>query len=117
MSQADFKTMKYKTMKQSKEEETIQQIPAKTIIWGEIADKKMSWGEAKKWCEEQGGRLPTHIELLEAFKTKIKGFKSGNYWSSTEFDSVGAWDVDFDFGYVGNDNKNDDYYVRCVRDK
>ena len=104
-------------MKQSKKEETIQQIPAKTIIWGEIADKKMSWGEAKKWCEEQGGRLPTRIELLEAFKTKIKGFKEGNYWSSTEDGSDYAWFVGFNGGYVGIVNKGIGYYVRCVRDK
>ena len=97
--------------------ETIQQIPAKTIIWGEIADKKMGWEEAKKWCKEQGGRLPTHIELLEAFKTKIKGFKEGCYWSSTEIDSGIAWDVYFDDGFVSIVNKGIGYYVRCVRDK
>ena len=98
-------------------EGTTQQIPAKILVWGETADGTMDWKEAKKWCEEQGGRLPTHIELLEAFKTKIKGFKSGNYWSSTEFDSVGAWFVGFFSGYVGIVNKGIGYYVRCVRDK
>ena len=98
-------------------EGTTQQIPAKTIIWGETADKKMGWEEAKKWCEEQGGRLPTRVELLQAVKEKVKGFKLGYYWSSTEVYSILAWDVDFDFGCVDIDVKDVDYYVRCVRDK
>ena len=117
--------MKYKIIKQSKkeieleemEEETIQQIPAKTIIWGEIADEKMEWEEAKKWCKEQGGRLPTRVELLQAFEAKVEGFKEGFYWSSTEFGSYDAWYVYFSNGYVNYGYKNYGNYVRCVRDK
>ena len=104
-------------MKQSKKEETIQQIPAKTLIWGETADKKMSWGEAKEWCEEQGGRLPTRVELLQAFEANVEGFETYDYWSSTENVSDFAWLVDFYNGYVNYGNKDYSDYVRCVRDK
>ena len=98
-------------------EGTTQQIPAKILVWGETADGTMDWEEAKKWCEEQGGRLPTRVELLQAFEAKVGGFKSDFYWSSTEYDSGNAWGVGFSNGYVNVDGKNGVYYVRCVRDK
>ena len=44
------------------------EIPGKTIYWGEEAPREMNWYEAKEWCEEQGGRLPTRLELLQAYE-------------------------------------------------
>jgi len=44
---------------------------------------------------------------------------SSNYWSSTTYayDPTFAWGVNFYNGYVLNDLKTDDGYVRAVRDK
>lgn len=48
---------------------------------------------------------------------KEKGFESGFYWSSTDYaDNVNeAFYLVFHYGYLGYDNKNFSYYVRCVR--
>jgi len=41
------------------------------------------------------------------------------YWSSTSVvdDEDNAWVVDFNYGYVYWRNKNDNYYVRCIRER
>jgi len=42
--------------------------------------------------------------------------QANNYWSSTEYNSNNAWNVNFNNGNVNNDNKNNNNnYVRCVR--
>lgn len=46
-----------------------------------------------------------------------KGFTSGFYWSSNDYDQKRdeALYVVFYYGYQGHDNKKFSYYVRCVR--
>jgi len=100
----------------SQKQEIKHEIPGKTIYWGEEAPKEMNWYEAKEWCEEQGGRLPTRLELLQAYEDGIEGFSSGFYWSSSEDSSYTAWYQDFDYGDQDSDSKSDDYRVRCLRD-
>ena len=95
---------------------TKQTIPEKTIYWGETADKEMNWEDAKEWCESQGGRLPTLVELLEAYEN-VDDFLASNYWSATEFLSTYAWSVHFNNDYPDFSNKTNAYYVRCVFDK
>jgi len=97
---------------------TIQYIPAKTLKWGETSDKKLTRDEAIKWCKEQGGRLPTRAELVQAYDDKVEGFKEGWYWSSTEDadDPDFGWYVDFYDGYVSDGIDGFSYYVRCVYD-
>ena len=92
-----------------------QKIPAQTLEWGETSPTEMTWYEAKKWCEEQGGRMPTRIELLQAYEDNVEGFVANNYWSATEYNSTYAYDVNFDDGNTNCDNKTNAYYVRCVR--
>ena len=94
-----------------------QEIPAKTIEWGKSSDKEMTWEESKKWCEAQGGRMPTIQELLEAYHGKVEGFVSTNYWSSSEFLASYAYYLYFGNGNVYFNLKSNSYYVRCVRDK
>lgn len=79
-------------------------------------------------------RVPTKEELktlLTNRESKIEGFNGKNYfikdelskncssyyWSSTTYEGYknDAWNVYFDDGYVGNDGKDGNYYVRCVR--
>ena len=96
---------------------TIQNIPAKTIEWGKTSEEPLTRKEAIKWCKEQGGRLPTRVELLQAYDDKVEGFEKGYYWSSTEnagYPDFG-WGVDFYGGGVDVDGYGS-YYARCVYD-
>jgi hypothetical protein len=91
------------------------------------------WETAIQRCEDltlatqSDWRLPSINELrsiVERSKNNpaiVDGFtntSSNNYWSSTSAKGgeYAAWFVLFNYGYVFNNNKNDNYYVRCVRD-
>jgi hypothetical protein len=108
-----------KTCGQELTKKVIQKIPAKTLIWGKISDKDMTWEDAKKWCELQGKEwdMPTRIELLQAHEAGIDFGSHYNFWSSTETYSgtTHAWSVALDYGNTNYANKTDSYYVRCVR--
>jgi len=86
-------------------------------IWGESSKVAMTWDEAKKWCEEQGGRLPKLWELLKAFEDKEEGFTSNDYWSSTKNSVTYAYYVIFATGNVYLYNNTYSFYVRCIFDK
>lgn len=64
-------------------------------------------------------RLPTKTELKNLYDDSRGALKhvSSLYWSSytTEYFENFAWSVDFGNGFVGNDAKGDNLYVRCVR--
>jgi len=95
--------------------ETKQEITAKTLIWGETSKEPMTWEEAKEWCEEQGGRMPTLIELQQAYEDKVDGFKEDYYWSATEHNSTYAYYVNFTNGLTYLNNRTSASYVRCIR--
>jgi hypothetical protein len=97
---------------------TKQIIEEKTLEWGDVSFEKMSWEDAKKWCEEQGGRLPTSVELLQAYTDKVEGFApASSFWSATAYTGGQGYAmvVYFDDGYVLANYKTNSYYVRCVR--
>ena len=61
--------------------------------------------------------------MIYTNKSKINSTLSANgftrlnedyYWSSTEYSSSKAWDVDMGSGYTYSDDKNYYYYVRAV---
>jgi len=95
------------------------EVPAKTLEWGRVSDTKMTWEEADKWCKEQGGRLPTSLELLQAYFDKIDGFNESAFWSATAYPYTGlrydAMIVFFNVGSVYSGNKTFSQYVRCVQ--
>ena len=65
-----------------------------------------------------GGFLPNkeELNLLSAQRAVVGGFASGYYWSSSEYNSVGAWYQYFVFGSQYHVNKNDKSNgVRAVR--
>ena len=96
-------------------EKIIQETTAKTIEWGKSSEDTMNWNEAKEWCKKQGGRLPTRLELLQAYVDKVKGFETdAYYWSSTEYYTNYAWTQSFDTGVQSYYNKFHYSYVRCV---
>ncbi len=100
-----------------KNELVIQNIKAKKLEWGKTAEKIMNWEEAKEWCKKQGKgwRLPTLIELLQAYNDNIFGFSKGSHWSSTEYLVSLARYVRSSDGDVDFNGKASSYAVRCVR--
>jgi hypothetical protein len=96
-----------------------QTIPAKTLEWGAVSDTEMSWKAAKKWCAKQGEgwRLPTRVELVQAFDEGILTGDDRWFWSSTEASNNAAlaWYVVLSYGGTDVNNKTNGGYVRCVR--
>ena len=86
--------------------------------------KPMTWDEATQYADslntmsDYGWRLPTIKELKEAYDSKLEGFRSSNYWSSSTYVQLTnfAWNVNFKYGLVNYYNKTLNFYVRCVRD-
>lgn len=97
----------------------IQEIPAKKLVWGKVADRKMDWNEAVRWCKDQGGRLPTQIELLQAYEDKVEGFgQEVYYWSATTVSvyATSAWYVSMSVGSTYGYYKTNASNVRCIRE-
>ena len=104
-----------------KKEPVIQNIPAIKLEWGKLADRNMGWNEAKEWCKKQGKgfRLPTVVELQQAYYKNILGFGTGYHlrflWSSTEYSEPDARLVNFSDGSTYDVSKPNALSVRCVR--
>lgn len=105
--------------------------PVQDHTWTKIGDLEwsenlglMNWEEAKKKCEEMGGRLPTRIELIDLYDNhynecqKLINNDEGNYfWSATSSSSTNAYTVYLNDGYTSNGTKYSyTNYVRCVRE-
>lgn len=63
--------------------------------------------------------LPSRNEVHDVLypnRSALGGITSGNLWSSTEYDSSDAWDVNFYYGFELNADKSwSNRDVRCVR--
>ncbi len=73
------------------------------LKWKKIEPKKMTFDEAKA-LQKNGWRLPTRVELLDAYDTNIKGFFPEYYWTSTilrDHPNL-AWAVGFGDGLLCN---------------
>jgi len=88
-----------------------------TKYWGETSKEQMTWEVAKEWCEKNGGRLPTLIELQQAYADKVDGFVVAGYWSATRVDSTGAYSVNFSDCATNYNSEAIAYYVRCVYER
>jgi hypothetical protein len=110
---------KCKTCGQEIKESIKQVIKAKTLEWGAVSDTEMNWEDAKKWCAAQGKgwRLPTRVELVQAFDEGVLTGDNRYFWSSTEDYSSPpyAWSVTLGYGDTSNVTKAVQYCVRCVR--
>ena len=90
------------------------------IEWSEPLGE-MNWHDAKKKCEEMGGRLPTRIELLDLVDNhsdEIEDWDTDVYlWSATtQSDNThNAWHTYLDIGLTFNGNKTNAYDSRCIR--
>lgn len=89
------------------------------IEWEEFhCLEKMNFIEAVEYLksiEEDGWRLPSKAELIQACRNRNPGFQKWGYWSS-DVDNDLIWVIYF---YTGNDwklDKNSTMYVRFIRD-
>lgn len=89
-------------------------------VLGDAAPERMNWQDAVEWCESIGQQLPPRVVLLMAYlnpNPEIRGSFANNYyyWSSTEYDSNGAWGQDFSFGNQYYSSKGNSLPVMAVR--
>lgn len=78
---------------------------------------------AAKYCEDltlhgqTDWYLPSASELdvMRTNRTAIGNFTTGDYWSSSEYDSQNFWAENFNTGTFTASAKNLIYYVRCAR--
>jgi len=90
------------------------------LEWSEPLGE-MSWYNAKKKCEEMGGRLPTRIELIDLVDNhsdEIEDWDKEDYfWSATtrSSDTHHAWGTHLPYGYTSYGAKTNAYDSRCVR--
>jgi len=89
-----------------------------------ISIQPVSGSYAAQVCAAyQGGNfgdwyLPSKSELYLLYlrKNTVGGFANNYYWSSTEYNNIGAWEQDFSSGGLqGPAFKNLTYYVRAIR--
>ena len=87
------------------------------LEWKDTESEQMNWYEAKD-LEKGSWRLPTRIELLNAFDTNIEGFNKVYYWSLSDYikDIGYAWLVNFNYGGMDTDDKVCHYHVRLCRE-
>jgi len=72
---------------------------------------------AQNACKALGGRLPNMQELAAIYTdlaTYGNNFQTGDYWSSTEFNSTDVYYKYFPGGGSSNDNKTLSIHARCV---
>jgi hypothetical protein len=90
------------------------------IEWEEFhCTEKMSHEDALQYLktiEEDGWRLPTVNELVEACKSYTEGFQRWAYWSSEIYDHVFCEAVYFYTANVWKTHRDSLLYVRFVKD-
>ena len=90
------------------------------LEWSEPLGE-MNWHDAKKKCEEMGGRLPTRIELLDLVDNhsdEIEDWDTDVYfWSATtlSIETHYAWNTNLGYGYTYYNRKTSTYDSRCIR--
>ncbi len=89
------------------------------------SEERLNFNKAQQFCQSAGGRCPTIDELTGIFLNKDKinasleaaglpKLKESWYWSSTEYNSYGAWELSMGNGNRNYGNKYNYYYVRPV---
>jgi len=93
---------------------------AKNLRFGGYDDwrlpTKEELGEVIQSCKRDTGVIKCLLKLyVDYFESK--GFDSSLYWSSTSISGYtdSAWVVFFHNGLVGNNDKDNNVYLRCVR--
>lgn len=77
-------------------------------------DIEANWNDAMAWAKEQGGDLPTRVELALMFATAKDEFKPSAYWSN-QSESGWAWYQNFNNGNQNNNHKSYEGAAVAVR--
>jgi hypothetical protein len=85
------------------------------LEWKDPEPNEMSWDEAKE-LEKDGWRLPTRVELCDAYDNQIEGFQLDRYWSSTLKWNSDAYLFSFNTGDMDTDDKVCNYYVKLCKE-
>lgn len=91
------------------------------------SEERLNFDKAQQFCQSAGGRCPTIDELTGIYLNKDKintalraanlpELKEGRFWSSTEYSSNYAWELNMYNSYRYNYSKTNGYYVRPVFD-
>lgn len=85
------------------------------LLPGDAED--LTWEKAKAWAEQQGGDLPTRMELLLFYKTQREQFQRDAYWSNEPHadDDAFAWGQGFYWGDQSHWLKGIELRARAVR--
>ena len=80
-------------------------------------DEEKPHADAGAWAKEQGGELPSRIDMLVLLKNAKDEFKRDWYWTSEEVagDADSAWVQDFGDGYQTGPRKSNGSRCRAVR--
>ena len=82
-----------------------------------FADETMTWQDAQDWCQKQGGRLPTILELKSlADSGQVPEDKRKFYYWTSEPVSQFAWVVYLNRGNTLYNAKVSFDSVLCVKD-
>lgn len=98
-------------------------------IWVAMKDEpeQMFWHKAMEWAKKNNKHIPTIDELTIAYlhKDEINTTLKANggepfkeycwYWSSSEYSNGISWILTMDNGNRGDNNKNNNNYVRCFQ--
>jgi hypothetical protein len=71
--------------------------------------------ELCKYAKNTGQASGSGTACTGGSDATLRGFSTGYYWSSSEFDATTAWSQYFDFGDQNDNTKHTTYYVRPVR--
>lgn len=107
------------------------------LVWETTPTRSQAvWKSAAGICAKKtvGGKKDWRLPALKELETladhtiypppalppghPFSNIEFHGYWTSTEHEdySFSAWDVNFDYGIVGNDFKINKNYIWCVRD-
>ena len=84
------------------------------LEWNKTESNIKTWDEAKA-LEVDGWRLPTRVELKDAYG-KIEGFYTELYWSSKSNGKNYAYAVSFKNGFFASQDKDCFSYVRLCKE-
>ncbi len=94
-----------------------------------VLSQTFDWNASIDYCEnldfaeKQDWRLPNINELFSiidfsrnpAIDSSFLNISTSNFWSSTSFDTLKAWNIYFYIGLDGQFDKTNTFKVRCVR--
>lgn len=90
---------------------------AQRVILLPGAAEGLTWQQAKEWAAQQGGDLPTRMEMLLLLKTQREQFERDWYWANESHadDDAYAWYQYFGWGTQGYWHEDGVLRARAVR--